>query len=220
MQIESVKPFSVHDLVVKLKQLTMLEDKSVRPYQNCSIQVTDIETAVLAPAQLYILRGEFEKVRDLRWAMLERCGVDILRMADWRVRNNELVEASMRIGDQLGYIEFTVDGQTVTILPPIVEVSEEADRTKVNIINDGMHRCYLARICRITPAVVRIEGIPKNLPYYAYPAPDGWSAVQMVEKIGPRLIKKYHRFPHGVYQKYYRDFNSSFNNVGGPRGHG
>jgi hypothetical protein len=117
----------------------------------------------------------------------------------------------------LGYVEIFVEGeeQGITVLPPIVEVWTEADKRKHNIINDGMHRCFLARTCHIPPAVVRIEC---SIPYYAYPLPDGWAGVQLISKLHGDFVKKFHRMPD--YKAFYRDFNSVFLNVGGPRGSG
>ena len=223
MNIVAVRFYTQHDLVAKLRKVTMLHDKATFPYKNADIQVTDIAIAQLAPTQLYVLRAEFEKVRDLRWALLKH-GLDMLRLGEARIIDGRLSEQA-GVGQPLGFVEFDLQidvdqVQTLTLLPPVVEVQEEADRSRHNLINDGMHRCYLARVSRVIPAVVRIEGIPKDLPYYAFPTPGGWIDVQMVETIGAKLIKKHHRFPHPEYKRYYRDFNSAFTNVGGPRGGG
>lgn len=235
MNITAVRYFSNKDLVARLRLVTMLNDKTVKPYQNAEIQITDIDTKDLAPAQLYVLRSEFEKVRDLRWALQAFAATnglapDILRIGSSRVFNGTLVSADTKPSEMLGFMEFDIveegengaqsEAQTITILPPIVEVSKEADGTLLNIINDGMHRCYLARISRMIPSVVKIRGVPEHLPYYAFPTPNGWGDVTMVDKLSPTLLKKHHRFPAPNYKEYYRDFNSAFKNVGGPRGDG
>lgn len=221
MKITSAKFFSTQDLVIKLRQVSMLQDRNAFPYKDCNIQVSTIATQFLSPAQRYVLYDELEKVKSLRWAMLEQYKIDILRLTDTRILDGKpLANSNRQDGQQLGYVEFILDGSddTITLLPPVVEASEEADKSKHKIINDGMHRCFLARQYHIIPAVVAIEWIPKLLPYYAHPLPGGWGDVQIVDKLGKNFIKKFHRFPNGVYQQYYRDFNSIFSNVGGPRG--
>lgn len=221
MKIVNTRFFSTRELMARLRKVTMLKDRSVLPYANADITVTDIHTDQLAPAQLYTLRGEFEKVRALRWALLEHCGVDILRLSDTKIRDGTIVPTGSDRIEPVGFVEFALEGkpeETITILPPIVESSVEADRSQVNIINDGMHRCFVARVSLVVPAVVKISKIPIGLPYYAFPLPNGWRDVTMVDRIDKGFLKKYHRFPDGIYQKYYRDFNSAFVNVGGPRG--
>ncbi len=201
----------------------MLTDKNTKPYERADVTITDMHPRHLAPAQLYVLRSEFEKVRDLRFAFLEEHGVDILRLADTKIRDGKVVPLSYDQAQSLGFIEYTTDqdpDQKITVLPPIVEDSLEANKDVYNIINDGMHRCFLARVSMITPAVVKIMKVPSNLPYYAYPLVNGWDDVTMVDALAPTLIKKFHRFKEPDYKAYYRDFNSAFTNVGGPRGKG
>jgi len=223
MKIATAVFYSTRELMSRLKRVVMLQDKSVLPYANAEITVTDISTDQLAPAQLYVLRGEFDKVRELRWSMLEQFGVDILRLPDSKMRDGKIVPADADRAESVGFVEFTLDtnpDETITVLPPVVEGWTEDDKSYVNIINDGMHRCFAARISRIIPAVVKISKVPKNLPYYAFPLVEGWRGVQMVDRLDARLLKKYHRFREPEYKRYYRDFNSAFTNVGGPRGKG
>lgn len=226
MKIADLKLYPATELVSRLKDVVMLKDRTAKPYKAASIQVTDIAVADLSPPQRYILQSELEKVIALRWAFLEH-GIDILRLAHTRIErgsNNgvgvdKIVQSE---GMQLGFVEFAVEGtdDIVTILPPIVEVSKELDGSTHLLINDGLHRCYMAREHHVTPAVVRVDGVSENYPYYAFPLADKWQGVTLIDEIGEDYIKKFHRFPHPKYKEYYRDFNSAFSNVGGPRGRG
>lgn len=216
MKITSAKFFSTRELVVKLRDVRMLKNPEAQPYKTCNIQVSAMETQFLNPAQRYVLSYELGKLMDLRWAMLEEYRIDILRLADTRIDRNGQIQGGAY--EQLGYIEFTCDSAEgmITILPPVIEVSEESDKSRAKIINDGMHRCFLARQYHIIPAVVLIEAVPQEYPYYAYHLPGGWGDVQIVDKLGRNFIKKFHRQKN--YHALYRDFNSVFINVGGPRG--
>jgi hypothetical protein len=230
MKVSDLVLFDTKELVSRLHDVTMLTDKASKPYAHAKIQVADIDTTIMSPAQCYVLRDEFEKVRLLRHTIAAMSGIDILRMADTRVQNGMVVKGGS--GLQLGYIEYKVtyqDGSTQvhTMLPPIIEMSREANGTLHRIINDGQHRCYLARHSMTIPAVVFIEAVAAGMPYYAYPLPGGWDQVRMATSLSDSILKKYHRFlpPHeakelGVksYKDYYRDFNSAFANVGQPRG--
>ena len=76
-----------------------------------------------------------------------------------------------------GFVRLILEGsdEPVDLLPPIVEESIERDGTIHFIVNDGMHRVYMALREWVIPQVVLVRGIPKDLPYYVYPVP-GWVA--------------------------------------------
>lgn len=118
-----------------------------------------------------------------------------------------------------GYVTIWLEGydDPIDVLPPVVERSEEADWSVVNILNDGMHRVYLARMERTPIQVVYASGVPKQFPYYAFPLVNGWNDVEIVSELPDGYIKKWHRIRE--YKTLYRNFNSGFQNVGGPRGH-
>jgi hypothetical protein len=59
------------DLMNGMRGITMLQDKNTKPYEQAEIGVATFHTDELAPAQRYVLRAEFEKVRELRWALTE-----------------------------------------------------------------------------------------------------------------------------------------------------
>jgi len=97
-----------------------------------------------------------------------------------------------------------------------VEMQTEASGETHDLINDGMHRCFLAWMEYVNPIVVEIGGVRTDCPYYAYPVRGGFESVQIVDAIPEGFIKKWHRIRD--YKTLYRDFNSAFQNVGGPRG--
>ncbi len=65
------------------------------------------------------------------------------------------------------------------------------------------------------PEVLLVRGIPKTLPYYAFPLPGGWDKVEELDALPAGYLKKWHRIAN--YHALYRNFNSAFSNVGGPR---
>ena len=197
MNIVRVQRFSEIDLIVRLRKVYMLKDKNRRPYVFSVISLESINLNCLIPAQRYVLSDELKKVRDLKWALLEH-DVDIFKLD--------------------GYVKCWFDGidEPIDVLPPIVEESFEPNDSVVNIVNDGMHRIYMALLEGITPQVVFIRGVLKSCPYYAYPVPGGWNSVEIVDSLPENYIKKWHRIKNN--KTLYRNFNSAFENVGGPRG--
>ncbi len=196
MNIIGHELFSEEELVKRLRRVTMLKSPEIRVYEQTFISVEKIATDFMAPPQNYILRDELKKVRELKWA-LEKRGVNLF--------------------DMRGFVRITLDNSEdpIDVLPPVVEESIERDGSVHLIINDGMHRVYMARREWIVPQVIFIRGIPKNLPYYAYPAPGGWDGVEERDDLPPGYLKKWHRIEN--YHSLYRNFNSAFINVGGPR---
>lgn len=196
MNIINHEIFSEIELVKRLREVTMLKSSSTRVYEQAFISLEKIATDFLTPPQTYILREELKKVRELKWA-LEKRGIDLFELK--------------------GFARITLDNSSepIDVLPPVVEESIERDGSVHLIINDGMHRIYMARREWIVPQVVLIRGIPKNLPYYAYPSPGGWNSVEERDDLPPGYLKKWHRIEN--YHSLYRNFNSAFTNVGGPR---
>lgn len=196
MKITKAQQFTVDELILKLRKVTMLKAPQTTIYSDTYISLEKIRPEFMAPPQNYILREELKKVRELKWA-LEEYGINIFELN--------------------GFVRLTIDDSEdpVDLLPPIVEESIELDGSVHLLINDGMHRIYMALREWKIPEVVLIRGIPKHLPYYAYPVPGGWSSVEEREDLPHGYLKKWHRISE--YHSLYRNFNSSFINVGGPR---
>jgi hypothetical protein len=174
----------------------MLKAPEIKVYQNAFASLEYIAVPSLSPPQNYILREELKKVRELKWALADH-GLDIFRLD--------------------GYARLTLEGydEPVDLLPPVVEESIERDGSIHFIINDGMHRVYMALREWVIPQVVLVRGIPKDLPYYAFPVPGGWASVEERDDLPHGYLKKWHRTAN--YHALYRNFNSAFCNVGGPR---
>jgi hypothetical protein len=196
MKIQSVERFPEGVLIEKLRDVTMLKAPEVKIYDKAFISVETVAVSSLSPPQNYILREELKKVRELKWA-LEDHGIDIYRLE--------------------GFARLMLEGQEepVDLLPPIVEESIEQDGSVHLIVNDGMHRVYMAMREWVIPQVVLVRGIPKHLPYYAFPVPGGWTNIEERDDLPPGYLKKWHRIAN--YHALYRNFNSAFKNVGGPR---
>jgi hypothetical protein len=196
MKIQAVERYSEVQLIENLRNVTMLKAPDVKVYEKAFISLETVAVSCLAPPQNYILRPELKKVRELKWALSEH-GIDVFSL-------NGFVRLKLEDSEE-----------PVDLLPPIVEESIEKDGTVHFIVNDGMHRVYMALREWVSPQVVLIRGIPKHLPYYAFPVPGGWNAIEERDDLPPGYLKKWHRIEN--YYSLYRNFNSTFVNVGGPR---
>jgi hypothetical protein len=201
--ITKVETHSAEELLAGLRKVVMLKDPKAYPYAEASLSLTTLPWPEIRPAQRYLLVDGLNKVHRLEWE-LARHGHDLF--------------------DLDGYLTIWTDQSPdpIDVLPPIVETIKEADGSLVNIINDGAHRMYVARLEWRRPIIVLAQNLPPQFPYYAYPIPGDqpFEAMVMVEGevIPANLIKKWHRQEDN--KLLYRDFNSAFQNVGGPRGQG
>ena len=202
-KIKNVQYFDQECLIENLRKVSMLKAPEIFPYRDACISLRRIAVKKLHPAQRYVLKQELFKVRELKWQLAD-LGKDIFCLN--------------------GFLRLTVafnnnhnDTQEIDLLPPLVEEQEERDGTIVRIINDGMHRIYLAYLEWVIPQVIYVTNVPKDLPYYAYPIPENdWTKIEIRDDIPKGFIKKWHRIRDN--KKLYRNFNSAFKNVGGPRG--
>jgi hypothetical protein len=197
MDIVKVEHHSPEELLANMRRVGMLTHPDERPYEHSEITVPILHTNEIAPAQRYVLNCEIMKVRDLRWTLREH-EIDLFKLD--------------------GYVTIWLKGydDPIDVLPPVIEESREADGSVVKILNDGMHRVYLARMERSPIQVVYVHHVPSKYPYYAFPLANGWNDVEIVQDLPEGYIKKWHRIKN--YKTLYRDFNTGFQNVGGPRG--
>jgi hypothetical protein len=201
MNIIAVQHHSVQELIDRLRRVPLFNQPDILIYEKALITLECIHTDSLHPPQNYIWLEELRKVQNVRWSLAAQ-GVDLFRLD--------------------GYVTYTVqqeDGSEATydVYPPIVEESIEADGTVALLINDGMHRVYLARLEWVAPQVVYVRGIPKEYPYYAYPRPERWEGIDILaENPDPETyLKKCHRRRDN--KRLYRDFQAVFANVGRSR---
>jgi hypothetical protein len=201
MEIIALEKHSAAELLDCLRRVPLLKQPDTLIYRDALISLEQIHTNCLNPAQNYLWLEELRKVQDLRWSLAAQ-GVDMFRLD--------------------GYVSYTVrlpEGGEATydLYPPIVEESIEADGAVALIINDGMHRLYLARLEWAVPQVAFIRGIPKAYPYYAFPRVQGWESMDLLEENPDpkKYLKKCHRVREN--KKLYRDFQAVFHNVGRSR---
>jgi|UniRef100_A0A7C3SJK7 hypothetical protein len=201
MNIIAIQHHSIQDLIDRLRRVPLLRQPDILVYQKALITLECIHTDFLHPPQNYIWLAELRKVQNLRWGLAAH-GVDLFHLD--------------------GFVTYMVreeDGKEATydVYPPIVEESIEADGTVALLINDGMHRVYLARLEWVVPQVAYVRGIPKEYPYYAYPRPQKWEGIDILaENPDPQTyLKKCHRVQDN--KRLYRDFQAVFKNVGRSR---
>ncbi|MFA5109879.1 MAG: hypothetical protein WC443_00585 [Desulfobaccales bacterium] len=201
MDIVALERHSAEELLSCLRRVPLLEQPDVLIYAQALISLEQIHTRCLHPPQNYLWLQELRKTQELRWS-LAAWGVDLFRLD--------------------GYVTYTVrlaDGEEAVydLYPPIVEESFEADGTVALIINDGMHRLYLARMEWVIPQVTYVRGLPREYPYYAFPRLGGWEGLDLLaDNPDPqRYLKKCHRVRKN--KALYRDFQAVFHNVGRSR---
>lgn len=196
MEIVKFKFLSENDIISKLKNLTMLKDRTNHVYSEAYMSIISVNPTALFPCQYYILKSELDKKIELKEAFEKHMRRNIFAL--------------------YGGYEFDVNNEpgSRTLIPPIIEESIELDGGIYPLINDGIHRIYLAMLLKTNITIIYIRGSKE--PYYAYPLPNKWKDVKVVNEIIPGTVKKIYRITNN--KKLYRNFDSVFTNCSAPRG--
>ena len=196
MNIAAVQRFSADSLVERLRDVTMLKAPEIKVYRNAFVSLEHIGVQHLSPPQNYILREELKKVRELKWALAEH-GIDIFR-SGW------FCEADAGRVRRAGGSPAACGGRV------------HRARRKRPLPHQRRHAPRVHGFARMGhPASGAVRGVPKDFPYYAFPVPGGWASVEERDDLPHGYLKKWHRISN--YHAFYRNFNSAFSNVGGPR---
>lgn len=192
VNLVGVSEFSRGKLVSSLRRVRLRGFDGALAYSNAQIELVEgLDPGLVAPAQNYVLRENVERVGELRTTLRE-WGIDPLRMTGG---------ACLRTTD---------DPTTITLLPPVIEESVEPDGRTCLLVSDGLHRLFFAYSHDIAVSAVVVRGA--SHPYYAFPLPEGWNGVKLLESLPAAYQKKVYRQPDN-YKALFRDFNGIFPNV-------
>jgi hypothetical protein len=196
---------SAEALLERLKQTRLVGHGRPYIYQHATLELVEqADPEQLAPAQRYVLKGDFQRIEALYQTFLAR-SVDIFRL-----RGGLLFWTQKAPGQQ--------PAGPFPLLPPLVEESQEPGNQKVLLINDGMHRVYAARRLHKGINVILAKGVPPQYPYYAYALPEGWQGVETLSELPAGYRKKTYREPRD-HKALFRDFNEVLPGVQRRRSH-
>ena len=191
---------------VPLKNL--VDGKKIYPYEKAKIGLREFSPEELNPGSRYVLQSQLEIQRELRSTLLQDHGLDSLALH--------------------GGYELETSQGLLTLLPPIVEVSEETVcyedtrgdipyshpvKAKINIIVDGLHRAYLSRLREQPLQVIHIFGIPDEYPFYALA--NQWDEIRILQRV-PATMPEKKNYRRSDSYALYRDFDVL--GCGKPRG--
>ena len=203
MKILNFKKHSKEELIKRLRKVTLLySSKTKNPiyvYKNAEIKLTNLPVSTLMPENFYQIDRVLLKLRNLQ---------------------KVLAEHSLDIFNLNGYVTYVTNESEnpYTLLPVIIEYQLEKDGSINPIILDGLHRISIARSQKLdTVRVVKVAKVSSKYPVFGYANPNGWQDVKLVQTAPDKKDKRLWRFPLEEVYKYYRNFNSAFDNVGKPR---
>ena len=203
MRILKYKRHSKDELINKLRKVRLLRSSNtanpVYLYKDAEIKLDNISVSSIMPSQFYYLEEPLLRVERIQEALAEQ-NIDLFSLK--------------------GFINYVTDESDImyNLLPIIIEYQREIDGSINPIILDGLHRVILARNKDLKNIqVVKIANVSKDFPHPGFVNPKGWEDVKLA-KTAPRTEQKRHWIiPINRAYKYYRDFNSAFENVGKPR---
>jgi hypothetical protein len=188
--IEHFEYFCQEILLDRIRRVHLKGRPGLDLYRNARISLWEgAGTDEIVFAQYYVLEKDLAEIADCRRALLEY-GVDIFRLKGFvRVHSRREEDNQLQVFD---------------VLPPVVEIS--AADGGIPLLNDGMHRLYLAREAGSPINVVKVEGADPAYPYYALPNEGGWGSLMRCTEVPD--VKKNYRVKD--YKSLFRDFNTAF----------
>jgi len=203
MRIIQYKKHSREELINRLRKVTLLHSSNtpnpIYVYKNAQIELDFIPVSTILPSQFYYLEESLLKVGKIQEALIEQ-NIDLFNLG--------------------GFVNYVTNESDImyNLLPVVVEYQMEKDGSINAIILDGLHRVILARENNLKKIqVIKIAKVSKDFPHPAYVNPKGWEDVRLMKTPPAKKDKRHWRFPINKAYKYYRDFNSAFENVGKPR---
>lgn len=203
MKILSYKKHSKEELIKRLRKVTLLHSSNTKNpifvYKNAEIKLTNLPVSILMPENFYQVEEILLNLKNLQKAFMQK-NIDIFSLN--------------------GYVSYVTDESKNihTLLPVIVEYQREKDGSINPIILDGCHRTSVVRNQKLdTVQVIKIAKVNEEYPVYGHANPNGWQDVKLVKTVPDKKDKRLWRFPLEEVYKYYRDFNTAFDNVGQPR---
>ena len=203
MRILQYKKYSKEMLISRLRDVTLLHSAStpspIYVYRNAQIELDYIPVSSIAPSQFYYLESVLSKVGEVEKALRE-LDIDLFNLE--------------------GFVNYLTNenNSIYNLLPVIIEYQMEKDGSINPIVLDGIHRVILAKkknLKRIK--AIKVYNVDKSYPVFGHVNPGGWKDVKLMKTVPPKKYKRLWRFPVDEAYKYYRNFNSAFNNVGEPR---
>ncbi len=180
---------SWNDLEASLREVALLGDLKIFPYQQAAISLRIVGFNDVYPISRYLLQTHLDIQHKLREHFLKEHDIDTL---DLHGKQSD--------------ISFRVEGESELwhMAPPIVEISE-VDGGKPLLV-DGEHRFMLAHQLKKKIRVIWIENVPKEYPVVSLPL--SWGDVQIFDRVPPEEGKRIYRFPeHNRHYFYYRDLS-------------
>lgn len=203
MRILKYKKYSKDELINRLRKVMLLHSSNtpnpIYVYKNAQVELTHIPVSSILPSQFYYLEEPLLRVGRIQEA-LKKHNFDLFNLD--------------------GFINYLTNESNITynLLPIVVEYQMEKDGSINPIILDGIHRVILARKKNLKKIqVIKIANVGKDFPHPGYVNPKGWEDVKLTKTAPSKKDKRHWRFPIEEVYKYYRNFNSAFDNVGKPR---
>jgi len=196
MKISKYELLPESELLARLKKTRLRGFDRAEVYRDATLEIAEVHTNELAPAQRYVLVEGVQTILDIADAFAP-LGIDVFKLK--------------------GALFFWPEGfdpadPPIPFLPPVIEESVEADGRNVLLINDGIHRVYAARKRGRTLNVLLARNVPREYPYYAYALPEGWNQVEELAELKEGYQKKAYRNPEN-YKALFRDFNEVFEGI-------
>lgn len=151
-------------LIETLKEVTLVGDRTIRPYENADISLSILPIKSLSPTSLYVLEENLNTVE---------------YVAEYLSRWHKIHPLFIH-----GLGSYSMNGEQFNIAPPIIETSHEG-----RLIVDGLHRLFYAKTLGMEHSLV-VEITNADPRYPLVPLPVTWEDVKVCSEV-PSVKRRY-----------------------------
>jgi len=158
-----------------LRNVTLLVDRSLKPYAEATIQLKRYSVDDLSPISTYVLNPQVDQLQHLQGQLCSQYALSLFDLA--------------------GLMEYETNGEVYRQIPPVIERYFEPTQGQfVSVILDGLHRVWLARKLGMNEIwVAEISNVPERYPVVSFPL--HWENVRKVNAVPSNRAKRKFRFP-------------------------
>ena len=184
IRIERVVPLEEGYQRLRQAPLDAAGEASIRVYQDAVMRLGTFCPKELNPTSLYVLRSNLEVQLALREQLLDRYGIDTLKLSSLL----HLRDGTMVTGMAPPFVEI-YDEQVQIIAKPGDRTPPQPFWLRIPILKDGIHRAWLAEEFGMPMHCIVVHGAPREHLPYIYP--NEWSQVSVYDAVPPQ--KKFYR---------------------------
>ncbi len=172
IKIKKIEDFEIGFKRLKNAKLELAGEENIYEYLRARIFLSKLALNDVSPCSFYALRPNLEFQKILWEKLMEKFRIELF--------------------DLPGILYLEIDGRSVGLVPPFVEIYKEENGINTLTLQDGIHRFLLARDFGIKQKCIIIQNDFADKRYLPYAYPNSWKEVSIVDKV-PAVKRRFRR---------------------------